>query len=225
MSFNLDPTKMAKEVLFSRKKSKVIHPNLTFIRKDFHNSFFLKHLGLVLDSKLNFDMHLKDKISIVNNGIALLTKLRYSIPRKPLLSIYKAFLRPHLDYCDVIYDKPRNEKNLESIQYNATLAITGAIKGTSKEKLYNELGLEYLRYRRWMRRLCLFHKVFNLHSPKDLYDIIPRATRSYTTRNNKNIPSFNCRTEYFINSIFPNVINEWNKLDKKITNITSHYTF
>ena len=103
-------------------------------------------------------------------------------------------MRPHLDYCDVIYDKPRNEKNLESIQYNATLAITGAIKGTSKEKLYNELGLEYLRDRRWMRRLCLFHKIFNLHSPKYLYDIIPPATRSYTTRNNKNIPSFNCRT-------------------------------
>ena len=142
MSINPEPTKMAKEVLFSRKKSKVIHPNLTFIGKDVHSSFFQKHLGLVLDSKLNFDMHLKDKISIVNNGIALLTKLRYSIPRKPLLSIDKAFLRPHLDYCDVIYDKPRNEKNLESIQYNATLAITGAIKGTSKEKLYNKLALE-----------------------------------------------------------------------------------
>ena len=94
----------------------------------------------MLDSKLNFDMHLKEKISIVNNGIALLRKRRYSIPRKPLLSIYKNFLRPHLDYCEVIYDKPRNEKfidTLESIQYNATLAITGAIKGTSKEKLYN----------------------------------------------------------------------------------------
>ena len=61
MSFNPDPTKMAKEVLFSRKKSKVIHPNLTFIGKDVHSSFFQKHLGLVLDSKLNFDMHLKEK--------------------------------------------------------------------------------------------------------------------------------------------------------------------
>ena len=99
-------------------------------------------------------MHLKGKFSIINNGIALLRKLRHSIPRKPLLSIYKTFLRPHLDYCDVIYDKPHNEKFtdiLESIQYNAALAI----KGTSKEKLYNELGLEYLKDRRWMRRLCL----------------------------------------------------------------------
>ena len=81
-------------------------------------------------------MHLKEKISIVNNGVDLLRTLRYSIPRKPLLSIFKAFLRPHLDYCDLVYDKPRNEKfidTLESIQYSATLAITGAINGTSKE--------------------------------------------------------------------------------------------
>ena len=94
---------------------KVIHPNLTFTGKDVHISF-QKHLGLVLDSRLNFDMHLKEKISVVNNGIALLRKLRYSIPRKSLLSIYKAFLRPHLDYCDVIYDKPRNEKFIDTLE-------------------------------------------------------------------------------------------------------------
>ena len=71
------------------------------------------------------------------------------IPRKPLPSIYKIFLRLHLNYCD----KPHNEKftyTLESIQYNAALAITGAIKRASKEKVYNELGLEYLKDRRWM---------------------------------------------------------------------------
>ena len=75
-------------------------------------------------------MHLKEIFSIINNGIALVRKLRYSIPRKPLLSIYKAFSRPHPDYCNVIYDKLYNEKfidTLESIQYNATLAITGAV--------------------------------------------------------------------------------------------------
>ena len=96
-------------------------------------------------------MCLKGKFSIINNGIALLKKLRHTIPRKPLLSIYKTFLRPHLDYCHVIYDKPHTEKftdTVESIQYNTALAITGPIKGTSKEKLYNELGLEYLKDKR-----------------------------------------------------------------------------
>ena len=102
MSFNPDPTKMAQEVLFSRKKSKVIHPSLIFNGKDVSRSESHKHLGLMFDPKLNFDMHLKGKFSIINNGIALLRKLRHSIPRKPLLSIYKTFLKPHLDYCDVL---------------------------------------------------------------------------------------------------------------------------
>ena len=147
----------------------------TFIEKGVHSSSFQKYLGLVLDSKLNFNMHLKEKIFIVNICIVLLRKLRHSIPSKSLLSIYKAFLRSHLDYCGVIYDKPCHEKfigTLESIQYNATLAITGAIKGASKEKLYNELSLEYLIDRQEMQRLCLFHKIFKLKSPKYLYDLI-----------------------------------------------------
>ena len=95
MSFNPDPTKMAQEVLFSRKKSKVIHPSPIFNGKDVSRSESQKHLGLVLDSKLNFDIHLKGKFSIIHNGIALLRKLRHSMPRKPLLSVYKTFLRPH----------------------------------------------------------------------------------------------------------------------------------
>ena len=130
-------------------------------------------------------MHLKGKSSIINNSIALLRKLRHSIPRKPLLSIHKTFLRPHLGYCDVIYDKSHNEQftdTLESIQYNAALAITGAIKGTSKEKLYNELDLGYLKDRRWMRRFFLFRKIYNLKSPKYLYNLIPSVNRFYVTR-------------------------------------------
>ena len=90
------------------------------------------------------------------------------IPRDSLLTIYKCFIRPHLDYSDVVYDKPNNErftKNIESIQYNAALAITGTIRGTSREKLYQELGLEYLSSRRWFRRLSIFYKIFKTKSP------------------------------------------------------------
>ena len=68
-----------------------------------------------------------------------------------LLTIYKSFVRPHLDYGDITYDQPQNESfcnKLESIQYNAALSITGAIRGTSKVKLYKELGLEFLKSRR-----------------------------------------------------------------------------
>ena len=129
VSFNADQAKMAQEDLFSRKKSKVIHPSLILNGKDV--SRFESHKRL----SLNFDMHLKGKFSIINNGIALLRILRHSIPRKPLLSIYKTFLRPHLDCCDVIYEKPHDKKftdTVESFQYNVALEIAGVIKSVSK---------------------------------------------------------------------------------------------
>ena len=66
--------------------------------------------------------------------------------RAALLTIYKSFFRPHLDYGDVIYDrafKKSFQNKLESVQYNAALATTGAISGSSREKLYQELGLSH----------------------------------------------------------------------------------
>ena len=79
------------------------------------------------------------------------------LPRHAVLIIYKSFVRFHLDYGDILYDQPNNKsfcQKIETVQYNAALAITGAIKGTSQIKLYNELGLESLEFRRWFRKLC-----------------------------------------------------------------------
>ena len=71
----------------------------------------------------------------------------------------KTFIRPHLDYGDIAYDKLKNEvfsNKIEKVQYDAASAITFAIKGISREKLYAEFGLEFLKYRRWFRKLACF---------------------------------------------------------------------
>ena len=78
---------------------------------------------------------------IVKN-IYLLRKPHNTLPRLPLLTIYKSFIRPHFDYGDVIYDQAYTalfHQKIESVRYNSALAITGAIRGTSKEKLYHGL--------------------------------------------------------------------------------------
>ena len=83
--------------------------------------------------------------------------------------MYKAILRPLLDYGDIIYDQPHNEsvcEKLESVQYKVVLAITGAIQGTSHEKIDQELGLKSLRARRWYKHLsCMFKIVKEERSP------------------------------------------------------------
>ena len=129
------------------------------------------------------------------------------------------FSRPHLDYGDIIYDQPQNESfcnKLESIQYNAALPISGAIRGTSKTKLYKELGLDFLKSRRLFRRLCTFYKIITYNIPLYLADLSPKGTHSYNTRKSEDISTFQSRTETF--SFFPWSIVEWNKLDLKIRN-------
>ena len=86
-----------------------------------------------------------------------------------------------MDYGDVVYNQPSNyafSNKLETVKYNAALAITGAIKGTSREKLYQQLGLEYFQQRRCMRRLCLFYKVVSTKLPAYIYNIIPPVSQS-----------------------------------------------
>ena len=128
---------------------------------------------------LTFEEHLKNVFNKTNKTIGLLLKLSNLLPRQALVTIYKEFVRSYLDYGDVLYDQaiiPSDNSfhaKIESIQYNACLAITGAIRSTSREKIYQELGLESLQLRRWYRKFCLFYKVFKYDHPKYLLNLIP----------------------------------------------------
>ena len=87
----------------------------------------------------------------------------------------------HLQSTDVIYNQPNLSSlanKIESLQYNTALAITTAIRGTSKKKLYQESGFESLQDRRWLRRLCYLYKIVNTKQPAYLYDLIPPFQRS-----------------------------------------------
>ena len=127
---------------------------------------------------MSYSKHIDGKIGKANQGIDVIKRLYNYLPRKALLQINKSFIRPHLDYCDVIYHKPTYDdfcsnyyseraksdpintnyeftNKIESVQYNAALAITGCSRGTSREKLFLELGLTSLYDRRRLHRLNL----------------------------------------------------------------------
>ena len=161
MSFNPDdPTKQAQEIIFSRKSSQRSHPGLMFNNSIVNVTSIHKHLGMVFDSKLSSDEHLKSVFKKSSKTVGLLRKFQGILPRTSLITIYKLFARPHLDYGDIIYDQTFNKpfhQKMESIQYNAAIVITGAIRGTSSENLYQELSLELLESRRWLRKLCIIY--------------------------------------------------------------------
>ena len=81
--------------------------------------------------------HIKEKIKKVTKAISIIRKMNLPLPRSSILTTSKSFVEPHLDCDDVIYDQPNNSSlsdKIESAQYNAVVTITGAIRGTSKEK-------------------------------------------------------------------------------------------
>ena len=116
-------------------------------------------------------------------------------------------------------------EKIESIQYNACLALTGATRGTSKEKSYRVLGLESLQIRRWYRKLCRFYKIYKDQPPSNLYNIIPTANKHHTFRNSDKIPYFKTKHNIFKNSFFPSIIIEWNKLDTSLRRYDSYDIF
>ena len=119
-----------------------------------------------LDEELTFKHHINEKINKAKKGIGSIRKLDNIFPHSDLLRIYRSFVRPYLDY--VIYDQPENElfsTNIETVKYNASLAIKGTIRGTLQEKLYRELGLESFSSRRWLRGMCYFYKLITTQKP------------------------------------------------------------
>ena len=155
MSFNPDPSKHVQELIFSRNTTKVSHPKIFFNKVPVLQVDCQKHLGFILDSKLTF-------MAKVNKPLCLIRKFQRVLPSASVVAIYKAFIRPHLDYTDIICDQAFRDsfhKKMESVQNDAALAITGIFRGTSKEKLYQEQSFESLKFKRWFPKLSLFCKL------------------------------------------------------------------
>ena len=199
MEFNPDPTKQATEVLFSCKKSNPNHPQLIFNGTIVEKVNDQKHLGLILDSSLSFEKHLNEKMIKAKKHIGIIKHLSNFLPLKTLDQMYKALVRSHLDYCDIIYHMPSHQnqaplgvtlsslmEKVERIQYQAALAISGAWRGSSRSKLYEELGWEALSDRRMSRRILQIHKICSNKTPLYLNDKLPPNCRALFDGNARN---------------------------------------
>ena len=146
LQFNPDPTKQATEMLFSCKKTPTNHPDIIFNNTIVEKVGEQKHLGLILHSSLSFEKHINEKIIKAKKNLNLIKNVTKYLPIKVLDQMYKALVRPHFDYCDIIYHIPPREtkfgivlnalmEKIEKIQYNASLVITGCMERNQSFKI------------------------------------------------------------------------------------------
>ena len=139
--------------------------------------------------------------------IELLRKLQNTLPRQALMTIYKAFIKPHLDYGDILYDQAcktfhKKPERMQCLSIKNRSDLWHFKRGTL---LRIRLGVS--RKYTVVQKTMLLFKVFKNKSLGDLYSIVPQKISTNITRNINTVPLFNTRHTFYKNYFFQNRIN------------------
>ena len=120
------------------------------------------------------------------------------------------------EYADVVWNGCSDTESdlLDSVQYEAGKIVTGAMKGTSRQRLMCELGWEELKTRRAIHKLTLYFKIVNNLTPQYLRDFLPPRVSErthFSLRHSRNFSIFPVRTVRSANSFFPSTTKLWNE--------------
>ena len=241
MSFNPNLDKQAVEVIFSNKRTPSNFDTLFFAGIPVKKASETKHIGMLLDSKLNFEKHVEDKLAKTNQGLGMMKHIKKWVSSKTLEQIYKLYVRPNLDYGDILYHSAELgkrtifttdvsnslSKRIEMVQYEAARIVTGAWKGTSREKIYEDLGWESLSDRRIQRKLTLIFEIQQDNFPRYLMSTLESQQYNEGSRffNKMLLRTVPCRLNKYKASFFPSTIIDWNMLDDDTKNSVSKSAF
>ena len=219
----LDATKSL-ALLFSAKHNKPDHPPLFLGETMIPEGINHTHLGITLSNNLKWNAHIIRIIDKARKRLTLFFRLKYKLSRNTLVRLYKAMVRPILEYGCVIFDNCTIDlaKSLESVQYEAARICLGALKRTPRHLLLNELGWPTLATRRKYFKLILFYKMVNRLTPAYLSDLVPFDVQpTVNVRNRRSLRQIKFTSNRFGNSFLPSAIKLWNDLPDDIRQSTS----
>jgi hypothetical protein len=218
-------------MLFTTKRPKPVPP-LKLGTVTLRQVFSHRHLGLTLTPNLSWNEHISNIIAKANKRLAIMKAFKYRISRQALITYYHGFIRPVIEYGDLLYDSCTKELSdmVEGTQLEAARTVTGAKRYSSHASLYNELGWNSLQDRRKMHKLCKLFAIHNQLTPKYLSDTLQsyQTQHIYRTRmaNNPNQLNYpTAKKELYRKSFFISTIHDWNKLNSSCTNSPSLFCF
>jgi hypothetical protein len=137
-------------MVISSKRNKPYHPPLQMNDHDLHVVNSHKHLGLIISDNGQWNDHIDCIVKKTYNRLNIMRKSRTFLDRYSLEKDYISFIRPLMEYADVIWDNQKQNliNKLENIQLNAARIVTGGTRSTSHDSLYEEAQWEKLKDRR-----------------------------------------------------------------------------
>ena len=217
-------------MIFSAKKVKPLHPPLYLSNVQINEIFHHEHLGVTLTFNLSWRSHILKIHQKASKRLNMLKPMRLTLARKTLDTLYKSLVRSCLEYADVVWDgcNETDSDLLEQLQYEAARLVTGAIKGTSRERLLNEVAWVKLKERRTYHKLNMIYKILNNLAPSYLQELCPVQVRSiaaYNLRTGEDYLIPHARTERFKKSFSVSSIRLWNNLPLDVRNSNSLVCF
>ena len=205
-----------KGILYSRKRSPSVLQGLIFDNTPIDIVDQVTHLGIIFDSKLTWKYHIEHITSKANDSLYSIHLLKFKVSCIHLLTYYKSFIRPIFEYGITVWGNCGITKLLEldKIQYQAMRSITGAMKGSSKVKLFNFLGLYSFDTRYQLQTVSTIRKIFLGNVPSYLSDIMLqyRPQEAYQLRHQFNLKP----TNRLYSSFFEKGIRIWNNLPDEL---------
>ncbi|MES9994058.1 MAG: hypothetical protein ABW098_19070, partial [Candidatus Thiodiazotropha sp.] len=227
VSFN--PAK-SESVIFSRKVNQPYHPPVYMNYQLINEVDVHKHLGLYFSNDCKWHEHIQQIKSKAWQRVNVMRRLKFTLDRKSLQIVYFSFIRPLLEYANIVWDNcSQYESNqLEQIQNEAARIVTGATKLVSINSLMHETGWETLSARRKKHKLTMFYKMKSNMCPTYLSSLVPATvgnTSRYDLRNVDDLQTIHAHSQLYFDSFLPSVIREWNVLPTTVRNSTSLMSF
>ena len=171
-----------------------------------------KYLGVLLDSKLSFESHIKKVSNDVSYRLTKLFRLRNMITENVATKIYKVMILPLMDYCDIIYASGTqgNLKKLKVLQNKALRIIGKMQKRTNTENIANRLKIQSLKKRRLLHML---QYAFKLSKKDQEVKVIKKQTRY--NKNKLILKTCQVKSDNYKRSFDYISRNLWNELDSE----------
>lgn len=204
-----NPTK-TQVCAFTAKKAPFIKaPKFQDTSLEISSSLYI--LGLDISKEVQFYDHLEDKAKLTSKKLGVLNRAkRYFDPAQRLM-LYKAQIRPHMEYCSHLWAGAPHYQLLpfERIQKRA-------VRIADDPRLSD--SLEPLDLRRNVGSLSVFYRIFNGECSEELFNLVPAAQFRYRTTRRGNrlhahhLEAWRSSTTRFSRSFLPRVCKMWNEL-------------
>ena len=178
-------------MLLSREKGDACI-KLTIDGESIKSSSDLKLLGVTIDDKLNFSIHISNVCNKATKKVSVLVRMRNMIPFQAKLQLYKSIILSNLTYCHVVWHfcSASDNRKLERVQERALRAIFND-RSTNYEALLNKKAkLSSLQNRRLQDILILMYKIKNSLAPLQLCNLFHYQNNSYNLRSDFTVPRF-----------------------------------